>query len=200
MTPGLKLSSAMGPSTPEEVEEMKCTPYLNAVRALNYLAITTCPDIAYAVRCLARFNSNPGLVHWIAMKHLLHYLKGTIDPTLTFTPNQLIMLFQTWTNADHGGNPDNGWSTLGFVTKIGAGAVSWASKIQSIVTLSTTKAEFVMSVLAGTEIVWLRNLLSKLGSEVEEPSHLFIDNQSALSVAKNPEHHGWMKHLDLWYF
>ena len=132
MTLGLKLSSAMGPSTPEEVEEMKCTPYLNAVGVLNYLAIAMCPDIAYAVRCLAQFNSNPGLVHWTAMKHLLHYLKGTIDLTLTFAPDQLITLFQTWTDADHGGNPDSGRSTSGFITKIGTGAVSWASKIQSV--------------------------------------------------------------------
>jgi hypothetical protein len=133
------------------------------------------------------------------VKHLLRYLQGTIDLALTFAPDHSTESFQTWTDADHGGNPDNGRSTSGFLTKVGTGAISWASKLQNIVTLSTTEAEFVASVFAGTEIVWLRNLYSELGSKIERPSHLYID-QSALSVAKNPEHHGRMKHLDLRYF
>jgi transposase InsO family protein len=200
MTPGLNLNSTMGPSTPEEIQEMQNIPYLNAVGALNYLAIATRPDIAYTVGCLARFNSNPGPAHWAAVKHLLRYLQGTIDLALTFAPDHSTESFQTWTDADHGGNTDNGRSTSGFLTKIGTGAVSWASKLQNIVTLSTTESEFVASVLAGTEIVWLRSLFDELGSKPEGPSHLYIDNQSALSVAKNPEHHGRMKHLDLRYF
>jgi hypothetical protein len=200
MSPGLNLSSAMGPSTPEEIAEMQNLPYLNAVGALNYLAIATRPDIAYAVGCLARFNSNPGPAHWAAVKHLLRYLKGTVDLALTFAPNNTGETFRTWTDADHGGNPDNGRSTSGFLIKIGTGTVSWASKLQNIVTLSTTEAEFVAATLAGTEIIWLRSLFDELGSRVEEPSHLYIDNQSALTVAKNPEHHGRMKHLDLRYF
>ena len=200
MTPGLNLSSAMGPSTPEAVEEMRNTPYLNAVGALNYLAIATRPNIAYAVGCLARFNSNPGPAHWAAVKHLLRYLKGTMDLALTFTPNDSTEIFQTWTDADHGGNLDNGRSTSGFLAKIGMGAISWASKLQNIVTLSTTEAEFVAATLAGTEILWLWNLFDKLNLRIEKLSCLCIDNQSALSIAKNPEHHGRMKHLNLRFF
>jgi hypothetical protein len=155
MTPGLNMSSAMGPSTPEEIAEIKSVPYLNAVGALNYLAIATHPDIAYAVGCLMRFNSNPGPIHWAALKHLLRYLKGTIDLALMFAPDNATESFQTWTDADHGGNPDNGRSTSGFLIKIGTGTVSWASKLQSVVTLSTTEAEFIAATFAGTEIIWL---------------------------------------------
>ena len=78
--------------------------------------------------------------------------------------------------------------------------VRYTISYKGIVTPSTTEAEFVASVLAGIEIIWLRSLLSEFGSEIEEPSHVFIDNQSALSVAKNPKHHGRMKLLDLRYF
>ena len=134
------------------------------------------------------------------MKHLLRYLRGTIDLTLTFAPDQSAQSFQRWTDADHGGNAYNGRSTSGFLIKIGTGAISWASKLQNIVTLSTTEAEFVASVLAGTEIVCLRNLLDELGSKLEGPSHLCIDNKSALSIMKNTKHHGRMKYLDLRYF
>ena len=71
---------------------------------------------------------------------------------------------------------------------------------QKIVTLSTTEAEYVAAVSAGQQIMWLRNLLTEFGYEFKTPSTLHIDNQSAISVAKNPEHHGRMKHLDLRFY
>ena len=84
--------------------------------------------------------------------------------------------------------------------KMGTGSISWSSKQQSVVALSTTEVEYVAAASAGSEIIWIRNLLDELGSKVEGPSHLLINNQSAISVAKNPEHHRRMKHLDLRYF
>ena len=84
---------------------------------------------------------------------------------------------------------------------MGTGAISWRSKLQSIVALSTTEAEYVAACSAGTEVMWLRNLFTELGYDLSSTSSpLFIDNQSALCVAKNPEHHGRMKQLDLRYF
>jgi hypothetical protein len=68
---------------------MKGIPYLAAVGALMYLATSTRPDIAYTVGCLARFSSNPGIVHWHAVKHLLHYLKGTADYSITYAPDPI---------------------------------------------------------------------------------------------------------------
>jgi hypothetical protein len=123
-----------------------------------------------------------------------------MDCKLTYTPSNSKELFTTYTDADHAGNPDNGRSTSGFVVKVGTGAISWSSRLQSIVALSTTEAEFVAAVSAGQEILWLRNLFSELGFSITGPSTLYIDNQSALAVAKNPEHHGRMKHLDLRFY
>src|SRR5277367_4897666 len=82
----------------------------------------------------------------------------------------------------------------------GGGAISWSSKLQPFVSLSTTEAEYIAACEAGKEILWLRNLLTEFGYKVDSPSILKIDNQSALTVSKNPEHHGRMKHLDLRYF
>jgi len=84
--------------------------------------------------------------------------------------------------------------------KLGCGVVAWSSKLQPVVTLSTTEAEYVSGVAAGKEICWMQQLLKEVGYPAEAPSRLFIDNQSAISVAKNPEHHGRMKHLDLAYY
>ena len=75
--------------------------------------------------------------------------------------------------------------------------MSWSSRLQSVVTLSTTEVEYIAAVEAGKEIIWMHNLLTEFGFKSTSPSHLFIDNDSAVSVAKNPEHHGRMKHLDL---
>ncbi|KAL5521951.1 hypothetical protein ACEPAF_1818 [Sanghuangporus sanghuang] len=87
-----------------------------------------------------------------------------------------------------------------MVVKMGTGAISWASKLQPFVTLSTTEAEYIAAVSAGQEIMWLRNLFTEFGYKFDAPSSLYIDNQSALSVANNPEHHGRMKHLDLRFY
>src|ERR1700734_3160464 len=117
-----KLSTSMAPQSEDDVAFMKSVPYINAVGSLMYLAITSRPDIAYSVGVLARFNSNPGPLHWKAVKHLLRYCKGTMDLKLVYGPGN--------SDADHGGNSDNGRSTGGYLVKIGSGAVSWSSKLQ----------------------------------------------------------------------
>ena len=78
---------------------------------------------------------------------------------------------------------------------IAGGAVGWYSKLQTVA-LSTTEAEYMAAVEAEKEIAWMRNILSEFGYGVEQPSTLKMD-QSAITVFKNPEHHGRMKHLDL---
>jgi hypothetical protein len=107
---------------------------------------------------------------------------------------------KSYSDSDHGGNPDNGRSTTGYVIMIGGGAVSWSSKLQSFVTLSTTEAEYIASVSTGQEIIWYRNLFTEFGYSQNQASPLYIDNQSALSVARNPDHHGRVKHLDLQFY
>lgn len=197
MEHGLRLSKKQGPQTEEDREFMKDKPYLNAVGSLMYLAVTTRPDIQYAVSALARFNSNPGPAHWNAVKHLLCYVKGTKDLKLVYKPDDLKELFVMYTDSAHGDCPDSGRSTGGFVVMANSGAISWSSKLQTIVALSTTEAEYIAAVDAGKEIMWMRNILSEFGYAIDTPTTLYMDNQSSISVSKNPEHHGRMKHLDL---
>jgi len=79
-------------------------------------------------------------------------------------------------------------------------AIGWSSKHQLFVTLSSTEAEYVAAVEAGKEIKWMRNILTEFGYPPSYSSTLFIDNKSGINVLKNPEHHGRMKHLDLWLY
>ena len=103
-------------------------------------------------------------------------------------------------DASHDDCLDTGRSTGGYLTLLGGGAIGWSSKLQSFVTLSTTEAEYIAAVKAGNEILWMCNILNEMGYSSKLPLPLHIDNQSALSVTKNPEHHGWMKQLDLSFF
>lgn len=201
LDPGFSLTKAMGPTTAADIATMKRTPYLSAVGALMYLATTTRPDIAFAVGVLARFNADPGIQHWTAVKHLFRYVKGTMDLKLVYGPDPSSNeLFTSFTDADHAGNKDNGRSTGGYLVRFGTGAISWSSKLQSLVALSTTEAEYIAAVEAGKEIMWMRHILGEFGYDVSKPSTLRVDNQSAISVAKNPEHHGRMKHMDLRFY
>src|SRR3954451_6526014 len=122
MLPGLRLSKDMAPNTPQDIAFMNNTPYLSAVGALMYLATTTCPDIAYTVGVLARFDHNPRVQCWTAVKHLLCYLKGIVDyyPILGPDPSSK-ELFNTYPDADHGSCKHSGHSTGAYFNKMGSG-------------------------------------------------------------------------------
>ena len=80
-------------------------------------------------------------------------------------------------------------------------SISWRSKLQSVVTHSTTEAEYIAACSGDQEAMWLRSLFTELGLDFSTTSSpLLIDNMSSINVAKNPEHHGRMKHLDIKHF
>jgi hypothetical protein len=124
-----------------------------------------------------------------------------MDLQLTYRGDKVASpeLFRAYSNADHAGCLDTHRSTSGFLIKMGSGAVSWSAKKQTTVADSSTEAEYISASLASREILWMRNLLTEIGVEVKGPSPLMVDNQSALHVLKNPEHHGRMKHIDVKY-
>ena len=200
MDPGTRLTADMGAKSQEDITFMMSVGYLSAIGGLMYLALTTRPDISNAVGILSRFSANPGPMHWKAVKHLFRYLQGTKDLKLVYGPDASGELFNSYTDAGHGDVKENVRSTSGYVIKVGTAAVSWSSKVQPFVALSTAEAEFIAAVEAGKEIFWMRNILKEFGYNITGPSTLYCDNQSAIQVAKNPEHHGRMKHLDLRFF
>jgi len=155
MALGLCLSRADSPQTDEECTGMTNVPHGNAIGALLYLATSTRPDISFTVATLCHFIANPGVKHWNAVKHLLHYLQGTKDARLVYRHDlfDLRNMFTAYCDADHAGNVDNGCSTGGYVLLIAGAAVSWSSRLQTITALSTTEAEYVAAVDAGKEVV-----------------------------------------------
>lgn len=116
--------------------------------------MTTRPDIATAVGELAKFSENPGSEHWIAAKRVLRYLKGTAWFGIEFRRDCELQLIG-FADADYAGDLDTRRSTTGYVFMYGGGPVSWNSKRQSTVALSTMEAEYMALCAAVQEGVWL---------------------------------------------
>ena len=161
---------------------MSKVPYALAVGSLMYAMVCTRPDIAHAVGVVSRYMNNPGKEHWMAVKWILRYLKGTTDQALCFGGSNISL--QGYVDADMVGDRDNRRSTTGYVFTVGGTAVSWVSKIQSVVALSTTKTEYVVATEASKEIIWLQRFLDELGKK-QELGRLYSDNQSAIHLTKN---------------
>ncbi|RVX01499.1 Retrovirus-related Pol polyprotein from transposon TNT 1-94 [Vitis vinifera] len=117
-------------------------------------------DIAHAVGVVSRFMSRPGKQHWEAVKWILRYLKGSLDTCLCFTGASLKL--QGYVDANFASDIDSRKSTTGFVFTLDGTAISWASNLQKIVTLSTTEAEYVAATKAGKEMIWLHGFLDEL--------------------------------------
>jgi len=97
---------------------MKKIHHLAAIGSLMYLATTTCPNIAYTAGMLAHFGMDSGIAHWNAVKHLLQYLKGTMDYALTYQPNPMTKeTFTSFSDANHGGCKDSGRSMVDISSK-----------------------------------------------------------------------------------
>ena len=200
MVPGLHLEKPGNPLSAEEVEFMKDKPYLCAIGKLTWLANGTRPDIACAAGVLACFNNCAGKAQWTAVKHLLCYIKGTMDYKLQYGPHPHPTAFASFSDTDYAGDADSAKSTTGFVLLMGGGAVSWSSKLQSRVACSTTEAEFIAGGTCTRDMAFFRYIFEDLGYKIALPQGLGINNQSAICVAKDPEHQGHMKHLNPIYY
>lgn len=171
--------------------------YQSAVGSLMYAMLGTRPDLAYAVSVVSRYSSNPNDKHQKAVKRIFRYLNGTVDLTLTYRGD--LMPLNGYTDADWAGDRDTRRSTSGFTFNIGSGALSWQSKRQPTVALSSCEAEYMGQTQATKEAVWLKALLKQLDEAYEAPVATIIhcDNQGAMALAKNPEFHARSKHIGI---
>jgi hypothetical protein len=137
----------------------------------------------------------PDQSHLNAAKRILRYIKGTINEGMFYTSSKNFNLVG-YSDSDWGRDLDERKSTTGFVFFMGNTSFTWSSKKQSIVTLSSCEAEYVAANSAVCHLIWLRNMLKHLGFPQEDPTKIYIDNQSAIALAKNPVYHERSKHID----
>jgi len=195
LEPNVKYSREQGPQNEEEREGMKSVPYREAVGSLMYLMVCTRMDIAAAVGTFSRFMQDPGLAHWEGIKRVLKYLKGTSGKCLRFV-RQGGVLLSGFCDSDFAGCIDTRRSTSGYLFLLGGGAVSWSSKRQQTVVLSTTEAEYVSGSHAAKEALWLKRFITDLGWD-QRAVVVHCDSTSALRLMKNPEYHSRTKHIEV---
>jgi hypothetical protein len=183
---------------PDGAEGSRSNSYAQLLGELQFLANATRPDIAHAINRLASYTANPSLPHTGALKRVLRYLAGTKSYGITYSAlpikNRNANLFQGYADSAYA-NADDYKSTSGYVFLAAGGAITWMSKKQSVITLSSTESEYIALSEAGREACWLRSLHAELGFPQEKPCVLRGDNNGSIAMARNPQFHKKAKHI-----
>ena len=174
-------------------------PYRQAVGNLLFLSQVTRPDIAFAVNYVSRFLNNPTSVHWTMVKRIIRYVKGTTTFGLCYKSNVNLCL-SVFSDSDYAGDSETRRSTSGHVFMLGVSTVSWQAQRQPIVTLSSTEAEYISACETIKGLIWIDRLVKEICTNTTggQPT-LYVDNQSAIRLVKNPEFHKRTKHIDVRY-
>jgi hypothetical protein len=167
--------------------------YRTVVGKLLHISRNTRPDIAYAVHQVSRFNSAPGDEHWVAVKRILRYLKGSISTGIEFKSTNTILI--GYSDADHAACPETRRSVTGYAFKLGCNLLSWSSKTQTSVALSSTVAEYYALCDTVKETIWLRGLLTDLGYPASSATLIHEDNQATIEFCKNNRLTSRTKHI-----
>jgi hypothetical protein len=179
--------------------------FMQIVGTLLYATISTRPDISFAVQKLSRHMQAPLKRHMVAAERTLRYLSGTKELGLTFgrthqqTDNKQQLVVSAFADADWANDKVDRKSITGWVAKLCGDVISWASKKQRTVAQSTCEAELYAEAAAINEVLWLRGLLAELGLDVETPSTIFGDNQSAIALSEHGVKSERTKHIDVKY-
>ena len=207
------------PSSPEELpsssrelkeqpfgvqqDDMREVPYAQAVGALMYAAMGTRPDILYSTTALSQFLQCPTRPHWVAVKRVLRYLKGTQHAQLVYQApadgSDCPLAVHGYSDSDWGNDVSERRSITGWVFLLYGCAVSWQSRKQRSTALSSVEAEYMATAAATKEAVWWRRFLTELGLPPPGPTLIYSDSQGSIALAKNPDHHDRTKHIDLRY-
>ncbi|GKV14655.1 hypothetical protein SLEP1_g25495 [Rubroshorea leprosula] len=181
----------------KEGDDVRVNPtfFKQLVGSLRYLTCTR-PDISYGVGLISKFMESPRQSHLQVAKRIMRYLKGTFDHGLFYSSSSNCALVG-YSDSDWGGDLDDRKSTTGYCFNFGSTACSWSSKKQSIVALSTCEAQYVAVASSACQAIWLQSLKNQVRVQIEEPMKIFVDNISAINLAKNPVQHGRSKHIDI---
>ena len=140
----------------------------------------------------------PKKPHLNAVRCTLRYVRATLDYALFYAAGVPVELYG-YTDADWAGSITDRRSTSGFMFSLGSAAITWSSKKQPTVALSSTKAEYRGAAIATCEVAWLRKLLMDMGMHVDRGVVIYCDNLSSIQLARNPVFHARTKHIEVHY-
>ncbi|KAM7513703.1 hypothetical protein LguiA_003286 [Lonicera macranthoides] len=171
------------------------TLYRQLVGSLVYLTVTR-PDIAYAVHVVSQFMAAPCSTHFDAVIRILRYLKGTVFHGLHYSSKSSLVL-RAYSDVDWAGDPTDRRSITGYCFFLGDSLLTWRSKKQSVVSRSSTEAEYRALADTSQELIWLRRLLDELGAPQDSATTLYCDNRSAIQISHNDVFHERTKHIEI---
>lgn len=174
-------------------------PYRELIGCLMYVSLTTRPDLTAATNFFSRYQSSYDQEHFTYAKQILRYIKGTLDLKLVYKRNEDADPLIGYADADWANDTHDRKSVSGYVFKVYGNVVSWSSRKQSTVSLSSTEAEYIALSECACEAIWLRKLLKELRVTCDGPVTLFEDNQSSAQIAETPKDNKRMKHVDTKY-
>lgn len=172
--------------------------YRQLIGSLMYLMLGSRPDLCFSVSYFSRFQDCAQTVHWNYLKRVLRYLRGTASYELVYTRDANAQPLKGFVDSDWANDVDDRRSTSGFLFEVYGNTVSWTSRKQGLVALSTTEAEYVAAASAVSEALWLKKLFSDIEVPLKHATPILEDNQGCLFMAKNPETKR-SKHVDVKY-
>jgi len=196
----LPLSETMAPSSPEEIAFMSNVPYKSAIGTLQFSAQHTRPDIAFAVNKVSQYSNNPGPQHWVAVKRIFRYIKGTLDHGIILTKHDSTQYLVGYTDADWGGCTDTSRSTTGYLFLWHGNLISWHCQRQHVVALSSSEAEYYSISQGVQDGLYLRHLYSNFYSinyELLPTFQMWEDNQGCIKISQHATSHKNTKHIDM---
>ncbi|XP_019090134.1 PREDICTED: uncharacterized protein LOC109128377 [Camelina sativa] len=169
--------------------------YRRLVGKLIYLTLTR-PDLCYAVNQVSQYMKSPTTYHWSLLERILHYLKGSPGQGICMGKNANTELVG-YCDADWGGDKTDRRSIQGYCTFIGGNLVTWKTKKQKVVSMSSAESEYRAMRKLTTELTWLKALLEDLGITISTPITMHCDNQAAIHIATNSVFHERTKHIEI---
>ena len=164
------------------------------IGSLLYL-IASRPDISYSVGVCARYQANPIESHMTTLKRIIKYVKNTAEFDVWYSKDTSDVIIG-YSDADWAGNADDRKRTSGGCFYVSNNLVSWMSKKQNSISLSTAEAEYIAAGSCCTKLLWMQKLLHDYGI-CQEHLTIYCDNTSAIKISKNPVQHSRTKHIEI---
>jgi hypothetical protein len=195
LPPHTRLSKDDCDSAPERAFHLR---YRGIVGSLGYLVNMTRPDLAFAYSELSKYVQRPGKAHMAAAEHTLRYLRGTFDKSLRFSRDcPIVDTPWGWVDSDWAGDTDTRRSHAAYIIMMNGGPISWKSRRQDSVALSTSEAEYMAASEVGKEILYLRSILRDVGYAQTAPTNIYEDNLACIAMSTNPVRRKSSRHIDI---
>ncbi|XP_050908443.1 secreted RxLR effector protein 161-like [Lathyrus oleraceus] len=175
----------------EDEQDVDLIQYRRLIGSLRYLCNTR-PNLAFSVGIMSKFMGRPKVYHLEAFKRIPRYVKGFVDCRILFLIEDMGRKcnFISFIGSNSYKYKDDRKSTTGYIFMFGGTPISWCSKKEPVVALSSCEVEYIVTSLCLCQAAWLTNPLKELGSSEDEAVKLLVDNVSVINLAKNPITHG----------